>query len=318
MATARRPSRSPRVPARVGPLFGAHMSIGKGFDAAAAAAAAIGFGTLQVFTKSSNQWAARPFRAGETEAFRCACETLGIRRVIGHNSYLINLGSPDPALWKRSIEAMVVEVERAEALGIGDLVCHPGAHMGRGEEAGLERIRDGFTAVLDRTPQCGVRLLLESTAGQGTNLGYRVEHLGWLLDELGRPDRMGVCLDTCHLFAAGYPLSDRVAYNDLIDGLHRLIGLEQIRVWHLNDSARPRGSRVDRHAGLGRGHIGLEGFWRIVRDRRFESVPMILETPKGVERGQELDALNLGVLEDLARSRKMPSGRTEARQESPT
>jgi deoxyribonuclease-4 len=213
---------------------------------------------------------------------------------------LINLASPDDALWQRSIDALVVEVQRAEALGIPDLVIHPGAHLGAGEEAGLERVARGLDLVHRRTPAVAVRLDLETTAGQGTCLGHRFEHLGRILELVETPERLGVCVDSCHVFAAGYSFADRAQYNTMISELDRAVGLARVRVWHLNDSLRPLGSRVDRHAGLGRGEIGLEPFRRIVTDSRFTAVPMILETPKGTEDGVELDAINLGILRRLS------------------
>jgi deoxyribonuclease-4 len=219
--------------------------------------------------------------------------------VVAHDSYLINLGSPDDALWERSIGALVDEIERCAALGIGDLVCHPGAHMGAGEQAGLDRIAAGLGRVLERTPAAAVRIDLEATAGQGSTLGHRLEHLGTLLQCLDRPDRLGVCLDTCHLFAAGYSFEAGEPYNAFKALLVQTIGLDAIRVWHLNDSVKPRGSRVDRHAGVGRGAMGLDAFRGIVADPDYASRPMILETPKGMEEGRDLDAVNLEVLRRL-------------------
>jgi deoxyribonuclease IV len=223
----------------------------------------------------------------------------GIADPVAHNSYLINLGSPDDTLWEKSIDAMTVEVERCQALGVQDLVTHPGAHKGAGEEAGLSRIAAGLDEVHRRTRGTSVRIDLETTAGQGTCLGHRFEHLGAILDRVAEPDRLGICLDSCHIFAAGYSLATADEYDKTMDGLDRAVGIRRVRVWHLNDSRRERGSRVDRHAGIGRGHLGLEPFGRIVRDRRFESILMILETPKGTEEGVELDAVNLRVLRDL-------------------
>jgi deoxyribonuclease-4 len=279
--------------------FGAHMSIAGGCDRAIRAAQAIGFQTVQLFTKNNNQWKAPPLTEAHVAAFRTALAETGIVDPVAHNSYLINLGSPDDGLWKKSIDAMTVEVERCQALGVKDLVTHPGAHKGTGEEAGLSRIAAGLDEVHRRTRGTAVRIDLETTAGQGTCLGHRFEHLGAILDRVAEPDRLGICVDSCHIFAAGYSLATADEYDKTMDGLDRAVGIRRVRVWHLNDSRRERGSRVDRHAGIGRGHLGLEPFGRIVRDPRFQSILMILETPKGTEEGVELDAVNLRVLRDL-------------------
>jgi deoxyribonuclease-4 len=281
--------------------IGAHMSIAGGCDRAVRAAQSVGFQAVQLFTKNNNQWQARPLTDEHVATFRAALAEAGIVDPVAHNSYLINLGSPDDALWNRSIDAMTVEVERCAALGIGDLVAHPGAHMGRGEEAGLERIAAALDEIGRRTRGMEVRIDLETTAGQGTCLGHRFEHLGALFDRVAAPERLGVCVDSCHIFAAGYSLATPAEYDETIGELDRAVGIGRVRVWHLNDSRRERGSRVDRHAGIGRGHLGLEPFRHILRDHRFRSIPMILETPKGTEDGAELDAINLGVLRALER-----------------
>lgn len=279
--------------------IGAHMSIAGGCDRAVRSAHAIGFQTVQLFTKNNNQWKAPPLTEAHVSAFRAALAETGIVDPVAHNSYLINLGSPDDTLWKKSIDAMTVEVERCQALGVKDLVTHPGAHKGAGEEAGLSRIAAGLDEVHRRTRGTSVRIDLETTSGQGTCLGHRFEHLGAILDRVAEPDRLGICVDSCHIFAAGYSLATADEYDKTMDGLDRAVGIRRVRVWHLNDSRRERGSRVDRHAGIGRGHLGLEPFGRIVRDPRFQSILMILETPKGTEEGVELDAVNLRVLRDL-------------------
>jgi deoxyribonuclease-4 len=275
------------------------MSIAGGHHKAVAAAVAAGCDALQVFTKNTNQWAAKPLTAEEVAAFREASAGARLGALVAHNSYLINLGSPDDALWERSIQAMVVEVERAEALGIFELVFHPGSHTGAGEEAGIERVAAGVQAVLARTAGSAVWLDLESTAGQGNSLGCRLGQIGAILQRVGRPERLGVCLDTCHLFAAGYDFGSKSAYDTMMDELEDVVGVERVRVWHLNDSVKGLGSRVDRHAGIGRGRIGLEAFGHIVRDGRFREVPMVLETPKGEEDGRDLDVINLELLRGL-------------------
>jgi deoxyribonuclease-4 len=279
--------------------FGAHMSIAGGCDRAVFAAHAIGFQSVQLFTKNNNQWKAPALTEAHVSAFRAALAETGIVGPVAHNSYLINLGSPDDALWNKSIDAMTVEVERCQALGIDDLVAHPGAHMGRGEDEGLARVALALDEVHRRTRGTSVRIDLEATAGQGTCLGHRFEHLGAIVDRVAEPERLGICVDSCHIFAAGYSLATQAEYDETMDGLDRAVGLDRVRVWHLNDSRRERGSRVDRHAGIGRGHLGLEPFGRVVRDPRFRSIPMILETPKGTEDGVALDTIYLGLLRSM-------------------
>ncbi len=281
--------------------IGAHMSIAGGCDRAVRAARAVGFVAVQLFTKNNNQWKAPPLTDAHVAAFRGALDESGIVGPVAHNSYLINLGSPDDALWNKSIDAMTVEVERCEALGIGDLVAHPGAHTGSGEEAGLARVAAGLDEVHRRTRGVAARIDLETTAGQGTCLGHRFEHLGRIIGRVAEPERLGVCVDTCHIFAAGYSLATAGEYDGTMEELDRAVGLERVRVWHLNDSRRERGSRVDRHAGIGRGHLGLEPFRHVVNDPRFRALPLILETPKGTdeEGGEDLDARNLRVLRQL-------------------
>jgi deoxyribonuclease IV len=284
------------------PTFGAHMSIAGGHDRAARAAHRLGFDAVQLFTKSSNQWRAKPLTEAHVAAFRTALDETGIVAAVAHDSYLINLGSPDDALWARSVDALTEELGRTAALGLLGLVCHPGAHMGAGEEAGLDRVARGLDEVHRRTRDDAPPILLETTAGQGTCLGHRFEHLGGILERVAAPGRLGICVDTCHIFAAGYSLTEPEQYNTTIAALDRAVGLERVRVWHLNDSQRAGGSRVDRHAGIGRGRMGLEPFRLLVNDPRFAAVPMILETPKGTEGGEDLDAINLRVLRQLRAS----------------
>ncbi len=282
------------------PRFGAHLSIAGGHANAVAEARRLGFDSLQVFTKNNTQWAARPLEADRAAAFRDAVAAAGLVDPVGHASYLINLASPDPALWEKSIAALVDEVGRAEALGLVAMVVHPGAHMGAGEEAGVARVAAALDAVHERTPGVRVQVALETTAGQGTTIGHRFDHLGAILGAVREAGRLAVCVDTCHILAAGYRLADPSSYTATIGELDRAVGLGRVRVWHLNDSLRECGSRVDRHAGIGRGHLGLEAFRRVVADPRFAGLPMILETPKGHDDdGEELDAANLRLLRGL-------------------
>jgi deoxyribonuclease-4 len=283
--------------------FGSHMSMAGGHDRAVRSAYSVGFASVQVFTKSNNQWRAAALTDAHVLAFRQALSETGIVEPVGHTSYLINLGSPDDVLWEKSIDALVVEIERGEALGLGDLVMHPGAHVGSGEEAGLERIARGIDEAHRRTKGVSLQIALETTAGQGTCLGHRFEHLGRLFELVKEPERLGVCVDTCHIFAAGYPLGTRSEYDSTMAELERHVGLDRVRVWHLNDSLKGLGSRVDRHAGIGLGKLGIEPFRFVVNDPRFRALPMILETPKGEDdSGADLDAVNLGVLRGLEQS----------------
>jgi len=291
-----------------GPKFGAHMSIAGGCDRAVRAAHAVPFRTVQLFTKNNNRWVGIPLTDEHARAFRSALDETGIVEPVAHTSYLINLASPDDVLWERSIGAMVDEVERCAALGIEDLVMHPGAHMGTGEEAGLERVALGLDEVVRRTSGVTVRVDLETTAGQGSCLGHRFEHLGTILDRVERPERFGVCVDTCHIFAAGYPMGTPEEYHETIDRLDRSVGLGRLRLWHLNDSCRGLGSRVDRHAGIGAGEMGLEPFRHLVNDPRFRDLPMILETPKGTADGEDLDVRNARVLHQLVRPDRRSRG----------
>jgi deoxyribonuclease-4 len=289
--------------------IGAHMSIAGGVDRAVWAASKIGFSTVQLFSKNNNQWNAPPLSDAQVKAFRDALAQTGVVDPVVHNSYLINLASPDDRLWNQSIDAMTVEVERCEALGVADLVAHPGAHVGSGEEAGISRVVAALDEVHRRTRGCRVVIDLETTAGQGTCLGARFEHLGDVIARVAEPERLGVCVDTCHIFAAGYPIGTDSEYDETRARLDGAVGLGRVRVWHLNDSAREFGSRVDRHAGIGRGLIGLEAFGRVVNDPRFRTTPLIMETPKGEEGGEDLDVLNFQALRRLERPSTSP-GRT--------
>lgn len=295
-----------------GQKFGAHMSIAGGCDRAVWAAHAIPFETVQLFTKNNNRWNGITLTDEHAASFRSALDQTGITGPVAHTSYLINLASPDEALWKKSIDAMVDEVERCAALGIEDLVLHPGAHMGEGEEAGLDRAARGLDEVCRRTAGSAVRIDLETTAGQGTCLGHRFEHLGTILDRVRNPERLGICADTCHIFAAGYPMGSPEEYDETIDRLVRSVGLDRLRVWHLNDSCRGCGSRVDRHAAIGAGEMGLEPFRNLVNDPRFRDLPMILETPKGTIDGEDLDVRNARVLRQLVRPERVPKARRRA------
>lgn len=275
------------------------MSIAGGYYKAVQAAARAGCDCVQLFTKNNNQWRAKPITDAEAERFRATLAELGIAHPISHDSYLINLASPDDELWKKSIDAFIVELQRAELLGIPYVVAHPGAYTTSSEAKGLKRIARGLNEVHKQTRGIAAKCLLETTAGQGSNLGWKFEHLAAVMDGVRDPDRLGVCLDTCHVFAAGYPLQAKKDYLATMRQFDKIVGLGQIKAFHLNDSKAKFGSRVDRHAGIGRGEMGVEPFRWLLNDRRFRRVPMYMETPKGEEDGEDLDVTNLTILRGL-------------------
>ena len=287
-------------------LLGAHMSIAGGYYKAVERAAEAGCDVVQVFTKNNNQWRAKPITDEDVERFRAALEETGIGHTLSHDSYLINLGSPDDAMWKKSREAFIVELERAAALRIPYVVMHPGSFTESSEEAGIARIVAAFDNVHKATKQLNVGCLLETTAGQGSNLGWRFEQLAAILSGVADSSWLGVCVDTCHVFAAGYPLAPRKAYQATFDEFDRVVGLDRIRAFHVNDSKRELGSRVDRHAHIGEGALGLEPFRLLVNDERFADIPMYLETPKGERDGEDLDRMNLATLRGLVGRKRVP------------
>jgi deoxyribonuclease-4 len=280
------------------PLFGAHMSVAGGYHNALIAARDHDCAAVQLFTKNANQWAARELTDEDVRLFRDTLRGTKVRQTVAHDSYLINLATPKDELFRRSVEALVVEMERAEALGLRYLVAHPGSHAGTDEETGLRNVVRAVDEVHRRCAGFRVRLLLETTAGQGESLGHRFEHLAHVLGAVAEPERLGVCLDTCHVFAAGYSLAPESDYRATMAEFDRLVGLKRLRLFHVNDSKKPLRSRVDRHEHVGRGCLGLEPFRLLVNDPRFDDRPMILETPKE-EQGQDMDAVNLGVLRGL-------------------
>lgn len=286
------------------PYFGSHLSIAGGYYKAVDAAEALSMDCVQLFTKNNNQWNGKPITPEDIKLFRDRLEATGIHHPIAHDSYLINLASPVDELWQKSIDAFAHELERAEMLGLIGVVMHPGSYVSSTPEAGLRRIVEGLDEAHRRTPQVKTLTLLETTAGQGTNLGHRFEHLREIIQEVENPDRVGVCVDTCHIFAAGYPLIAQEEYDATMLEFDTLIGIDRIKAFHLNDSLKPFGSRVDRHEHIGRGTLGLEPFRHLVNDSRFEKTPMYLETAKGIENGEELDAINLRTLKGLIEDSK--------------
>jgi len=276
--------------------LGAHVSIAGGVEHAFARGEEIGATTIQIFTKNASQWRAKPISEESAAAFKENWRNSPIGAVLVHDSYLINLAAADPAKQLKSKSAYLDELQRCAQLSVSELVMHPGSHLGDGEEVGLKRVVESFSAILEEAPE-SVTTLLETTAGQGSTLGWRFEHLAEIMDRLPR-GRFGVCFDTCHVFAAGYDLSNREGYERVMAEFDRLIGVEQIRAFHLNDCKKPCGSRVDRHEHVGRGSIGEAGFAALMKDQRFAAVPKILETPKG--ENNEHDLRNLALLRRLA------------------
>src|SRR5262245_4582895 len=289
------------------PHFGAHLSTQRGLHKAVEEAVALKCDTLQIFTKNASHWNANPLTEDEINTFRRAVASSNLVHLTAHDSYLINLASPDDEKFNKSLTAFVDEMERAEALGLSYLVTHPGSHMETGDEVGLPRVIAGYEEVHARCPGFNVRVLIETTAGQGSSLGHRFEHLGTILQRAKCADRMDVCFDTCHVFAAGYPLASQVNYSTTFQQFDDLIGLSHLKLFHVNDSAKPLGSRVDRHASIGQGLIGIDAFRRLVTDPRFTNHPMILETPKE-EDGNPMDAVNLGILRGFASANAVEAG----------
>lgn len=280
------------------------MSIAGGIDLAPLRGQQVGCRTLQLFTKSSNQWRARPLSSDEIDRFHANLRTAAIAPVVAHSAYLINLASTDSALHQRSMSACLEELERAEALGIPYLVIHPGAHMGAGEEVGLRRVANSLQELLTRTNGYQARIVLETTAGQGTALGHRFEQIAALLNHIGLPERTGVCLDTCHLFAAGYDIRTADGYNRVLALFDHIVGLSSLKVIHLNDSKKDLGCRVDRHEHIGKGAIGLEAFHCLTTDPRLRGIPMIIETPKDSD-FIAADRRNLTMLRRLTKKPRM-------------
>ena len=280
--------------------LGAHMSIAGGYHKAVEAAAEYSMDVVQLFTKNNNQWAAKTITDGDCTLFKESLERTGVSRPLSHSSYLINLASPKDELWNKSIDSMVVEWQRAEQLGLDGVVMHPGSYVESTPEAGLERIANAIQKVYEKASPKHAWLLLENTAGQGSNLGWNMEQLGWLLERTGDAMQVGVCLDTCHAHAAGYDFSTAEGFKAWEKDAKKHNVLAAIRALHLNDSKKGCGCRVDRHEHIGLGTIGLEGFQRVLRHKTLKILPMYLETEKGKnDHDEEWDAINMRVLRGL-------------------
>lgn len=277
--------------------LGAHMSISGGIHLAPARGAKVGCGVIQVFTQNSNQWRGKMPSDADAATFRAEWEAAGLHEIVSHDIYLINLGAAPGEVRDKSLAGFKEEMERCARLGINKIVMHPGSHLGDGEEVGLGRVIEAFDWLIANTPAYTGKVLLETTAGQGTNLGYSFEHLQTIISGSKFSDRFAVCYDTCHTFAAGYDITTTEGYQKTFADFDRLIGLERLQCFHINDSKKGLGCRVDRHEHIGQGAMGLEGFRQLMNDTRFAKIPKILETPKGDN--DEMDEINLKVLRDL-------------------
>ena len=279
--------------------IGAHMSIAGGLHLALERGREVGCGAVQIFLKNQRQWAGPPLRDEAIRAFATARRRTGIRRVFAHSSYLINLASPDRTAWAQAVDAFTDELERGEALGLSCVVVHPGSHMGAGLEPGLRRVIGALDQALARTAGYRIKIALENTAGGGNSVGRTFAELATMLDGAARPERIGVCIDTCHLFAAGYDLRTDAGYARAMAECEATVGRRHVLAFHLNDARAPFGSGLDRHEHIGRGFLGLSTFRRLLNDRRFARVPKVLETPKEPE--PTADLRNLAALRRLRR-----------------
>lgn len=274
------------------PFLGAHVSIAGGVSLAPERGLGLGCEAIQIFSKNQRQWAAKPYSELEVKAFRDNYRRSKLKGVLVHDTYLINLGARDNSMWTKSRDALADEVQRCGQLGIPLINIHPGAHMGAGPEDGAQRIADALRHVLDQTEATGVSVLLEFMAGQGSTMGSTPQEIALIREKAGDDARVGVCLDTCHLYGAGYDITSPDAYAKTMDALDAGFGLKHVKAFHLNDSAKPLGSKVDRHANIGLGLMGTKGFAPLMNDRRWAHTPMVLETPEA-EAGYQRDLQRL-------------------------
>jgi deoxyribonuclease-4 len=279
------------------PLLGAHQSIAGGVEKALARGLEVGCDTIQIFVKSPNRWVSKPLAEENVVAFKEAVTETGIWPVFAHSLYLINLATTDDALWRKSLDALTDDLERCERLGLPGLVLHPGSHKGAGEEVGLKRIAAALDEVHTRLPGYETQVWLETTAGQGDHLGYTFEQLQAMIEGVAQAERLGICFDTAHAFAAGYELRTAEGFEATWVKFDKVLGMERLKAVHLNDSKKELGSRVDRHEHIGQGLLGLEPFRLLLNDPRFVGLPMTLETDKGPDLAEDKD--NLETLRSL-------------------
>ncbi|MGI8689586.1 MAG: deoxyribonuclease IV [Thermomicrobiales bacterium] len=271
------------------PKFGAHMSISGGCFRSMEWGQQAGCEVVQLFSKNERQWLGKPLTDDDIAKFTDARTRTNVHPVMIHDSYLINLSSPNDDLWGKSINAFRDELLRARALDVPYLNTHPGSHVGSGEQEGLDRMVTALNRLGAEGAYEGVTVLLETTAGQGTNLGAKFEHLSYLIEHVNNPDAFAVCIDTCHIFAAGYDIRTPETYAATMADFDRLVGYDRIKAMHLNDALQPLGDHKDRHAAIGEGHIGLEGFRNVVNDPRLAHLPMVLETPKSADCHEDIE-----------------------------
>ncbi len=286
------------LPLKLERLLGAHMPTAGGLKLSLIAGKKIGCTAVQLFTGSPRQWSHPPLKEADIRAFHEARTETGMAFTVAHDSYLINLAAPSSDVLERSRDAFRGELDRAEVLGIPWVVTHMGAHLDQGEDAAIDRLIESLKMILEETDTLGYSsgIALETTAGQGTGLGWRFEHIGRVLDGVGRHPRLGVCLDTCHIFVAGYDIRDETSYNATWAEFEKYIGIDQLKVIHANDAKKPLGSRVDRHEHIGEGEIGRDAFARLVMDPKLLHIPIILETPDS----ETMHPVNLQRLQRLA------------------
>jgi deoxyribonuclease-4 len=280
-------------------LVGAHMSIAGGVSNSLLFGEELGCTTIQIFTKNNNQWNTKELTPDEVKKFIENQKKTEISPVVGHNGYLINLASPKEDIYNLSLEAMLIEVQRAERLALPYLVMHPGSHLGSGEKEGIKKIARSINWLHQKTKGFQVKICLETTAGQGSSIGFRFEHLAGIIGLVKDNLRLGICYDTCHTFAAGYDIRTKITYEETFKEFDKIIGVTRLKVAHVNDSMKDLNSRVDRHQHIGEGKIGLEGFRLLMNDSRWEKVPKILETPK--EEGVVRNTKNLNLLRSLVK-----------------
>jgi len=289
------------------PLLGSHMSIAGGVYRAIERAASIGCPTLQMFVKNNNQWKGKELTDEDVATYKAARSKARIGPVVVHDTYLINLCAVDPVILQKSRDALQDELERCERLGVEYLNFHPGSHMGGGESEGIKRIAESLDIIHDRTHGFAVKSVIETTAGQGTAIGYRFEHLREIMDLVQEKPRMAVCVDTCHVFAAGYDIATERGYEQTYQDFDDIVGLDRLVAFHVNDSRKPLGSRVDRHDHIGKGVMGLDAFRFLMNDPRFADVPKILETPKSEDLHEDVE--NIDTLTRLLRTSVKKGGR---------
>lgn len=283
--------------------FGSHLSIAGGMHHAIEAARSLGFSALQVFVKNQRQWRAAPLKQEDVQAWFEARESVDLGPIVAHATYLVNLASADDGLWSKSIDGFTEELLRCDALDIAYLVVHPGAAGEQPVPQALARVADALNRIFEKHADLQVMPLLETTAGQGSSLGRSFAELGEILDQVTESERVGVCVDTCHVFAAGYDLRSDEGYAAMIAEAKKAVGLKRIRAWHLNDSKGDLGSHLDRHEHISHGKIGGAGFKRVLHDETFRGLPMVLETPKGEDdKGQDWDKRNVALLKRLAKT----------------